>query len=236
MNEDELAERLEREMASGAPRSAPGEPADDAAARLRGLLSDESTWFNAAPEGADALLAAIRAESRPGDASSPSSPIPAPTSRGPKRYLALSLAAVLLLLAGLAGGVFLAGVGEDSNDREPSLELALTGTDLAPGASADVGVHEWRSGLAIRLEISGLPPAEPGTYYEGWIRGPDGRVSIGTFHMRGGDGPVELWSGVELERYPTLTVTIQEEGAGPEPSGRVVLSGELSRGGRGSGG
>lgn len=223
MNEDELAERLEREMPSSASPAARGETA----ARLRGLLSDETTWLETPPGGADALVAAIRAESQPSEP--PSTSVAA--YRGPRRYLTLSLAAVLLLLAGIAGGMLLAGSGDDDGtEREPSLELALTGTDLAPNASAAVAVHEWRSGFAIRLDIAGLPPADPGTYYEGWITGPDGRVSIGTFHMLGGDGPVELWSGVELERYPTLTVTIQEEGAGPESSGRVVLSGVVGSG------
>ena len=36
-----------------------------------------------------------------------------------------------------------------------------------------------------------------------------------------------LWSGVDLERYPTLTVTLQQEGAGAESSGQVVLSGTV---------
>lgn len=229
MNEDELAERLEREMPSGASPSAPGDTADDTAARIRGLLSDESTWLEPAAGGAHALMAAIRAASQPGEA--PSAPsTPAATTRGPRRYLALALAAVLLLLAGIAGGLLLGDGDGGGPDREPIEEFAMTGTDLTPDASADASVIEWRSGLAIRLDISGLPPAEPGTFYEGWVRGPDGRVSIGTFHMHGGDGPVELWSGVDLHRYPTFTVTIQDEGAGPESSGRVVLSGEVGRG------
>lgn len=233
MNEDELAERLERQP-SGASPSAPEDTAATTAARIGRVLSDESTWLEPAAGGADALMAAIRAESEPGDAT-PAPSTPAATSRRPRRYVALSLAAALLLLAGIAGGLLLGGGDDRRPDREPIDEFAMTGTDLAPDASAAASVIEWRSGLAIRLEISGLPPAEPGTYYEGWVRGPDGRVSIGTFHMQGGDGPVELWSGVDLHRYPTYTVTIQEEGSGPEPSGQVVLSGEVGGGSRGGG-
>lgn len=52
-------------------------------------------------------------------------------------------------------------------------------------------------------------------------------TSIGTFRMRGGDSTVTLWSGVEIKGFPTLTVTLQDEGGGPESSGRVVLRGSL---------
>ena len=83
------------------------------------------------------------------------------------------------------------------------------------------------SGLSISLTIDGLPPAEPGTFYQAWMRGDIGSVPIGTFHAREGDGPIELWSGVDVADYPTMTVTIQQEGAGPESSGIVVLRGEI---------
>ena len=75
--------------------------------------------------------------------------------------------------------------------------------------------------------MHGLPPAEPGTYYQGWVKGDEGLVTVGTFHLRGGDDTIDLWSGVPLDRYPTLTVTLQEEGGGQESSGVVVLSGPV---------
>jgi hypothetical protein len=60
------------------------------------------------------------------------------------------------------------------------------------------------------------------------VRSDDGDlVSIGTFHLRGGAAMVTLWSGVPLEDYPTLTVTLQREGAGTDSSGEVVLRGSL---------
>jgi hypothetical protein len=52
-------------------------------------------------------------------------------------------------------------------------------------------------------------------------------VGIGSFHMRGGDATVTLWSGVPLVKYPTVSVTIQTEGAGEASSGEVVLRGTL---------
>jgi hypothetical protein len=88
-------------------------------------------------------------------------------------------------------------------------------------------VEETGSGVAIELDVRGLPRPSGARNYQAWMKGPDGLVTVGTFHMRGGDDSVELWSGVPPDRYPTLTVTLQQEGAGQESSGRVVLSGDI---------
>ena len=78
---------------------------------------------------------------------------------------------------------------------------------------------------------SGAPPAPAGSYYQGWLRNKDGdAVTIGTFHGREGTNDIILWSGVDIADYPTLTVTIQQEGAGAESSGRVVLRGVIPAG------
>jgi hypothetical protein len=134
-----------------------------------------------------------------------------------------------MLVAAAAGIVVLAGVGTlvRAADDDGGREFTVAGTELAPEASAVATVEETGSGVAIELDVSGLPPADPGTYYQAWLKGPDGLVTVGTFHMRGGDDNVELWSGVPLDRYATLTVTLQEEGAGQQSSGRVVLSGDV---------
>jgi hypothetical protein len=59
--------------------------------------------------------------------------------------------------------------------------------------------------------------------YEAWLRkDADVGVSAGTFHLRGGDGELELWAGVSIEDYPLVTVTLQDE-ADPVSSGQVVL-------------
>ena len=105
----------------------------------------------------------------------------------------------------------------------------LAATDVIPGASASATVESTGSGLSISLTVDGLPPAEPGTFYQAWMRGDDDSVPIGTFHARDGDGSIELWSGVDVDDYPTMTVTIQQEGAGPESSGDRGAAGRDSR-------
>jgi len=105
----------------------------------------------------------------------------------------------------------------------------IAGTALAPRASA-VAVLETRSaGLAIRLEIKGLPPAAPGSYYAAWLEGKAGIVPVGTFHWRKGGIPIDLWSGVAADGYPSFFVTLQREGQPPSPSSAVVLSGQVRR-------
>ena len=200
------------------------------AARFRDLLADDSVWTEPAPGGADDLLAAIAAESAGGSttAAPPSAPLRPPARRAAQRRgrrFGLAAAAAVVVLAGVVG-VLASTAADDSGGRE----FAVAGTDLAPGASAVATVEDRPSGVAIQLDVSGLPPAEPGTYYQAWVKGPEGLVTVGTFHMRGGDDDIELWSGVELDRYPTLTVTRQQEGGGQESSGQVVLSGEVDGG------
>jgi Anti-sigma-K factor rskA len=222
VNDDELAEFLENARRTAGEGDA---PRPDAAARVRDLLADEAVWAEPPASGADRLLAAIAAEPE----ARPVVPGPGPARPQSRRGAArrrwpviLSAAAALAVLAGVIGLIARAG-GDDGGGRE----FAIGGTELAPRASATATVEETGSGVAIELDVSDLPPAPPGTYYQAWVKGPDGLVTVGTFHMRGGDDEVELWSGVDVGRYPTLTVTLQEEGGGQESSGRVVLSGPI---------
>ena len=132
------------------------------------------------------------------------------------RAAALGAAAALLVVAGLFG---ISRLGSEG----PDLEVALAGTDLAPAASAVAEVTELDEGTRLVITIDDLPPAAPGTYYEAWLRkDAEVGVSAGTFHLRDGAGPIELWAGVSTDDYPLITVTIQDE-AQTESSGRVVL-------------
>jgi Anti-sigma-K factor rskA len=219
VNEDEFADFLDNDGRASGPRD---EPTRDTATRFRDLLADDAVWAEPSPTGVDDLLAAIHAES----AGTAAPEAPAARHRVPSRGRSRRL----LLVAAAAGIVAVAGVVGilvRSADDGAGQDFAVAGTDLAPGASGVATVEETGSGVAIELDVSGLPPAEPGTYYQAWVKGPDGLVTVGTFHMRGGDDHIDLWSGVPLDRYPTLTVTLQEEGAGQESSGRVVLSGDV---------
>ncbi|MGH9227869.1 MAG: anti-sigma factor [Acidimicrobiales bacterium] len=219
MNEDEFADFLD----NGRRAAGPGdEPAGDTAVRFRDLLADDAVWADPSPTGVDDLLAAIEAESgSAAAATAQTGRTPEPSRVRRPRLMLVAAAAGIVVLAGIVGTLMRAA------DDDGGRDFTVAGTELAPEAAAVATVEETGSGVAIELDVRGLPPAEPGTYYQAWVKGPDGLVTVGTFHMRAGDDSVELWSGVPLDRYPTLTVTMQEEGAGQESSGRVVLSGEV---------
>ena len=218
MNEDEFADFLDDGSRAAGQRD---QSTRDSAGRFRDLLADDAVWAEPSPTGVDDLLAAIEAES---GGRVPAAPVAGPRapSRGRSRRLMLVAAA-----AGVVAVAGLVGILVRTADDDAGQDFDVAGTELAPEASGVATVEETGSGVAIELDVSGLPPAEPGTYYQAWVKGPGGLVTVGTFHMRGGDDRVELWSGVPLDRYPTLTVTLQEEGAGQESSGQVVLSGEV---------
>jgi hypothetical protein len=185
---------------------------------IRGVLAASSTWEEP-PEGVvDGLLATIAREGH------------APVVETAKRQRP-----PWLLAAGIVAAIALLVIGIVSVFDEPIAEtvVAMTGTDLAPAAAGVASLRPTPSGWYIRLDVSGLPAAPEGTYYQGWVWNDDEGVSIGTFHLRDGDDAVVLWSGVDVAEYPAISVTLEDEGAGPEASERIMMKGrfeELSEG------
>ena len=97
--------------------------------------------------------------------------------------------------------------------------FALEGTDAQPGASANVVISATPAGLKILLDTEGLPGAPDGYMYEAWVGDDTIGVSAGTFHLRGGDGPIELWAGVT---GPEFTADLSG-------TGTLVVSGSVDR-------
>jgi len=265
VNEDELADRLETGGYRLGAGAAPRHPGDE----LADLLADAATWAEPEPGGADALLAAIRAE-RGDDAglwpvrADDPTPLPTAANRGPRsldgaprrvafgdngvsaaaadgpgpvaaahaaptrrsrwRWPVAAAAAALILVVG-AAALLIAPGSDDSHP--PGQAFSIAGTPMAPGASAVATVDSQPAGVAIVLDVHGLPPADPGTYYQAWVENGEGKVTVGTFHMRGGDGWIYLWSGVDPHEYPNLNVTLEDEGPDQSWSGRVVLTGKI---------
>ncbi len=192
---------------------------------LSDLLSPPAVWADPDPGLEDRVVAAVAEESgsRPGDLRHP----PAP-GRNERRHLwVIGAAGVLLLALALGIGLGLRDRDDDGPPAGQDIVVAMAGTELAPGASGVAELRETPQGLRVLLTVTGLDPAPPGTYYQGWMRQDGDGVSIGTFHLRGGDGTIELWGGVPAQDYPVMTVSLQEEGGGPASSGQVVLRGEL---------
>jgi hypothetical protein len=205
---------------------------------LAPTLRDEALWVEPPAGLADSIIAAIAAEraagpvtpmtavpTAPAPSESPENvrPITSARSRRSRATWWVGAAAAAAVAALAVGIVVSRGDGESEEEQ-----FAIGGTELAPDATATAVVNERGAGVAIQLDVHDLPPAPEGFYYQGWVRNEEGEtVTVGTFHMRGGDSLLTLWSGVPVDEYPTLTVTLQEEGAGPESSGEVVLRGSI---------
>ena len=143
-----------------------------------------------------------------------------PRARPTSWRLLSAAAAVVLAIV----GTVVAGAARSSSPRGDRREVALLGTDLAPGASAAATLRATPSGFAVTLWVEGLAPAPPGSYYQAWMKGPGGPVAIGTFHVGGGDDAViELWSGVDPGDHPEITVTLEPDDGDPASSGRKML-------------
>jgi hypothetical protein len=202
-------------------------------------------------------LRAVRPADPPQNPGTGENVVPLHRRTGSRRAAAAAVAAVVFGIGGTVGWLAAtSGTGvEGSNTARPSAEqpgqdapgadvpnaaqpgaavpggeekrVDLAGTELAPEATAVVRVRNRPSGTALSLDSTKLPPAGGGQYYEAWVKPAEGHaVPIGTFHMRS-EETVELWAGVDVRKYRTITVTVQREAGGPESSGKVVLRGEI---------
>jgi hypothetical protein len=220
-----LADYLEQGR-PGAEQPEPDVPdaaSADAAQRLRDLLADPDAWAEPPAGLLDQIAASIDSERVA--LAGPPRPAAIPgraAGRDGRRRTRMRRSAGAAAAALLAAAAVVIGVAVT---RGPATsDVVLSGTRLAAGASATAKLHATPSGLAIELDVSGLPPSPPGFYYQAWMKGPRGLVTIGTFHLRGGPGAVELWSAVSLTDYPTITVTREPEDGNPASSGQVVLT------------
>lgn len=198
---------------------------DPAVARL---LEDPAVWAEVTPGlreltltealGADADVDALVTRRDIG----PSGRVRGRSNGGWRRPVLLAAAMVVVFGLAVAGGMRLTGESEPGG-----VEVALSGTVDAPGASATAELRNEPSGVSVELDVRGLPPAPAGFFYEAWLVGETGKVSAGTFHQRGQQDSIRLWLGVDPDDYDALTVTRQPIAGGTLAEGVVVMRGEL---------
>ena len=172
---------------------------------LREILGSEFIWEEPPSDLGDRIAAEI----------APSE------NRSVGRWL-LPVAAAVLLVLGTVGVMNLI-----SEDIPPAVaSITMIGTDLAPDALGTAQLIPTPNGWAIAFDAVGLEPAAAGTFYQAWVSNGLEGAAVGSFHMRGDEPtPIAFWSGVDLHEYRTINVTIQTEGAGPEPSDFLVMTG-----------
>lgn len=207
------------------------EPGSDRSAALDSLLADADLWDDPPADLADSIVAAIEAESRPGDRPHllPVAGTGQPGRRSQRRLPARwMLAAAAAAVAVIAGAAIVARFTDDgAGPADDTLEIALAGTPAAPGATAAVVMSATPAGLKIVLDPDGLAPAPEGHYYEAWIGDGTIKISAGGFHLRGGVGPIALWAGVADPAFTELAVTLEPVDGDPTSSGDVRLFGEF---------
>jgi hypothetical protein len=182
-------------------------------------LSRADLWDEPRPGLEDDIVAAIRAEPVPLERARRSR-----ERRGLPRWLTVAAAAAVIAVGAV---IVVRAAGDDSESAGDTSESTLAGTDLAPGATATAFFTPTPAGLKILLDAEGLAGAKPGEMYEAWISDGQIRVSAGTFHLRNGHNPIELWAGTDDPRFHIITVTIEPIDGVAESSGQIVLKGEF---------
>jgi hypothetical protein len=210
-----------------------GGPARHAA--VERLLDDPALWTEVPLGLRERVLAAATDPAAPDEGQEPR-PVTSPSDRPRhaaghragrrpvhrRRAPVLAAAAVLAACLGIAGALSLAG-----DDPAPTAEVALAGTEAAPGASATAQLIDEPAGVRVRLDVEGLEGASAGTFYEAWLVGETGKVSAGSFHLRGDQDHIDLWLGVDPDDYDAVSVTRQPLAGGTTAEGVVVLRGDL---------
>lgn len=181
---------------------------DQSLGHIEAVLDESAVWAEPPGEIEPALLAEIAVSQRSEPARTRS-----PWRRWWPAYAAAALVAAVALFA---------VVSLSDSDPVPSAIFALSGS----GGAGEAAVGAAEAGWWIRVSLPDLEPAPDDAFYEGWVSDGDNVVSVGTFHMRDGDSAV-LWSGVPMRDYPELVITLQNVGAGPEPSSEVVATGHI---------
>lgn len=204
------------------------DPSDDELDALAALLARAEPW-DELPRGLeDTVVAAITSEAGTVEAGTVESVTAAtPPSRAERRARAVwSRSRVLAAAAAVA--IVVAGVVLMTRTSTDGVTFALEGTEAQPEATADVAVSATPAGLKLLLETEGLPGAPDGYMYEAWVGDGTIGISAGTFHLRGGSGPIELWAGVTGKQFHRIWITLEpiDNDAGSSTDAR--LSGEFS--------
>lgn len=221
---DDIEARRARAL-EGVARLADDRAEQLVADRLRNLLDRPGTWL-AAPDLPMTAILGIGPESAATTpdpvtrAVDPPVPVIAKRPGRPRLRWALGVGGII---AGAAAAAVLA-VAVLVPDQETT-EFRLRAAAPGDRATATVAAVSMDAGWHLTVYIDGLPPAPPGTYYQGWLISNGIPVPMGTFHLREA-GAVEWWSGVRLTEKSTVLVTRQRLGGTQEPD-VILLTGVI---------
>ena len=153
----------------------------------------------------------------------PSAPTDLSAARERKQRRRFSRPTLLVAAAAAVVAITVSGILMLRDSGQRRFDVALSATELAPGATGNAVMLKTDSGWEITLNATGLPRRENGEFYQAWLRNADGvLVPIGTFN-EGTD--VVLWGGVSPESFSTMTITLETADGDQNSSGQRVLVG-----------
>ena len=211
---------------------------------LRALLAEPTLWSEPPAELEDSVVALIEAQTRataetplPATTSIETASAPPPSANAPvdlaaarekreRRTGARRFTRPVFLVAAAAAIVAVAVSATlvlRNTTSQRTFDVALSATELVPGAAGSATMLKTDSGWEIKLDATGLPRLDGGEFYQAWLRNADGvLVPIGTFN-EGTD--VTLWAGVPPDQFSTMTITRESADGNQDSSGQRVLVG-----------
>lgn len=164
-------------------------------------LTDPALWEEPPVDGFERLLGTIRASA---------------PQKNPGRRRLWSVAAAVVLLAGVATGIAVLRPNDDAD-----WQIALAATAVHPDAVASVQGWNTDTGTRLRITVDGIDDLSGDGFYELWMSSPDGEhVSAGTFRAA---GTIEAWSAVRRADFPRVWITRESFDGDPSPSGDTVV-------------
>lgn len=145
----------------------------------------------------------------------------------PARVALGGAVAALLLGAGVWVGTLVEG---DGSELRPAAEGSIALKPLGTGDDSARGELTAAAGRGdrARLTVSGLPE-NANDYYEVWLLGEPGLVSLGSFRAgEDGDATVDLQLPVDPSRYGSYDISLEPDDGDPAHSTDSVLRGPTS--------
>ncbi len=107
-----------------------------------------------------------------------------------------------------------------------SQTFAVSGTDHQPSAHGQL-IADSKSDSAV-LVVAGLQQLEPGNIYEFWLIKGDKPIAAGLFEVDDeGKAILQVSSNITPGSYDAIGVSIEPEGGSPQPTGDIVMLGEI---------
>jgi anti-sigma-K factor RskA len=105
--------------------------------------------------------------------------------------------------------------------------MAIAGTPVQPDARGQLIANpDSRSAVLI---LSGLAALEPGRVYQFWLIRSETPVSAGTFEVdEQGRAVLTVEADTLIGTFDAMGVSIEPEGGSPQPTGAIVMLGEVS--------